>query len=123
MWKPSGEPHAKAQRVQQMVEWRGHEPDFLVLLKVTDGHFDSVRGICALVNHELRHCGQAEDEHGSPRYGPDGRPLWTTVPHYAELNEGDLARWGAAATPGGATIVRELERPPLVTDEMLRFDA
>lgn len=123
VWKPSGEPQAKAQRTQQMIEWRGHEPDFVITLKVTDGHFESVRGICALVNHELRHCGQEEEEDGSPKYDKDGNPVWCTVQHYAELNEGDLARWGAAITPGGETIVRELSAPPLITDEMLSFDA
>ena len=120
--EPSGEPQAKAQRAQQLTEWFGEVPDFLILLCVEDGHFDSVRGTCALVNHELRHCGQEEDEHGAPRYDKRGQPVWCTVPHYAELNEGDLARWGAEATPGGATIVRELAAPPSITDEMLRSD-
>ncbi len=121
VWKPSGEPHSKAQRVQQMVEWIGMEPDFVVTLDVDS--FQGVRDICRLVNHELAHCGQAEDEHGSPRFDLKGEPLWSTVPHYAELNEGDLARWGAEITPGGRTIVRELAAPPLITDAMLRFDA
>lgn len=117
--KPSGETHTKAQREQQLKEWFGLVPDFLITLSVSQ--FGSTRHVCSLVNHELRHCGVETDQNGA-KFGQDGRPVWTTVPHFAELVDDELARWGPQSVPGGVQIAREISAPPLIRDEDLTFD-
>lgn len=117
----SGDGWSKAQQAQRYIEWFGHIPDFVCTFDIKT--FETRRYTCFLVRHELKHCGQDAEPDGSPKFDDDGRPVWCTAPHYAELNEGDLRLWGADVVPGGETIRSELALPPLISDAMLEFDA
>jgi hypothetical protein len=69
-------------------------PDFLVLI---DRHlwagFDAEQKL-ALVDHELMHASQANDENGSPKFHKDGRPVWSIRGHDVEEFAGTVERHG-----------------------------
>ncbi|MBV4366499.1 hypothetical protein KUE00_07600 [Erwiniaceae bacterium CMYE1] len=64
----------KARMEQQLYEWFGHKPDYIITLagdfcsQCTDLEF------CALVEHELYHIGQQTDEFGAPKFNREGQP-------------------------------------------------
>lgn len=55
----------KARQEQQMREWFGDEPTYLITLAAD---------YCALVEHELYHITQATDEYRAPKFTQDGLP-------------------------------------------------
>ncbi|WP_258129226.1 putative metallopeptidase [Achromobacter anxifer] len=85
----------KARQEQQMIEWFGRVPEFLITLAAdycglcTDAEF------CALVEHELYHLGQRTDEFGAPAFDKEGRPKLRIVGHDVEEFVGVVARYGA----------------------------
>lgn len=87
----------KARQEQQMVEWFGRVPAFLITLAAdycascTDAEF------CALVEHELYHIGQNLDEFGAPAFDKLGRPKLRIVGHDVEEFVGVVARYGPSA--------------------------
>ncbi|WP_438859956.1 putative metallopeptidase, partial [Achromobacter spanius] len=87
----------KARQEQQMVEWFGQVPAFLITLAAdycadcTDADF------CALVEHELYHIGQRGDEFGAPAFDKEGRPKLRIVGHDVEEFVGVVARYGPSA--------------------------
>lgn len=87
----------KARQEQQMVEWFGGVPAFLITLAAdycatcTDIEF------CALVEHELYHLGQRTDEFGAPAFDKEGRPKLRIVGHDVEEFIGVVARYGPSA--------------------------
>lgn len=70
---------------------------------------------CALVEHELYHCGQALDQWGAPKFRMDGRPAYSIRGHDVEQFVGVVERYGIDAD-GGRTrrLVRAAERAPMV---------
>lgn len=86
----------KARQEQQMIEWFGRVPEFLITLAgdycgiCTDTEF------CALVEHELYHVGQRNDEFGAPAFDKEGRPKLRIVGHDVEEFVGVVARYGAS---------------------------
>jgi len=84
----------KARQEQQMVEWFGRVPAFLITLAAdycatcTDAEF------CALVEHELYHVGQSKDPYGAPAFDKLGRPKLRIVGHDVEEFIGVVARYG-----------------------------
>lgn len=87
----------KARQEQQMVEWFGRVPAFLITLAAdycvgcTDAEF------CALVEHELYHVGQSKDPYGAPAFDKLGRPKLRIVGHDVEEFVGVVARYGPSA--------------------------
>lgn len=87
----------KVRQEQQMIEWFGRVPAFLITLAAdycitcTDAEF------CALVEHELYHIGQATDPYGAPAFDKQGRPKLRIVGHDVEEFVGVVARYGASA--------------------------
>jgi len=79
---------------QQMREWFGAEPRFVITLdaqhcaECTDVEF------CALIEHELFHCGHKRDEFGELAYTKDGQPKLYMRPHDVEEFVGVVARYG-----------------------------
>jgi 5-methylcytosine-specific restriction endonuclease McrA len=66
----------RARAIEQMKDWFGCLPDFLVTVDVVSGTFDDA-SFCALVEHELYHCAQATDAFGYPKFHRDsGDPIW-----------------------------------------------
>ena len=107
---------AKVRFEQQIVGWFGREPDFLVTLDAGFADQADDATFCALVEHELYHCGQAKDAWGAPRFSKQtGRPIFTMRGHDVEEFVGIVARYGAGAAAGKTmALVEAASRPPLI---------
>jgi len=84
----------KARQEQQMREWFGYVPDFIITLAADHCSQCSDIEFCALVEHELMHIGQQMDEFGSPKFDKEGRPKLRMVGHDVEEFIGVVARYG-----------------------------
>jgi hypothetical protein len=93
-------PWQKGRQQQQMADWFGMVPDYLITLdasyclKCTDAEF------CALVEHELYHIGQEQDEFGSPAFTKDGLPKLFIRGHDVEEFVGVVRRYGVGHPEG-----------------------
>lgn len=102
----------KARQEQQMREWFGEEPQFLITLaadycaQCTDAEF------CALVEHELYHIGQATDQFGAPKFTQDGMPKLEMRGHDVEEFVGVVRRYGASNEV--QQLIDAASRPPEV---------
>ncbi|MGV3619108.1 MAG: putative metallopeptidase [Fimbriimonas sp.] len=88
----------RGQREQQLEEWFGRIPDFLITIDAGYWMLADDAQACALIEHELYHCGQLRDEFGMPCFNRDGMPIWTMRSHDVEEFVGVVARYGAEAT-------------------------
>ncbi|NKG32481.1 hypothetical protein FVB43_20835 [Erwinia rhapontici] len=85
----------KARMEQQMHEWFGEVPKYIITLaadfcaQCTDLEF------CALVEHELYHIAQQTDEFGAPAFTREGQPKLTMCGHDVEEFIGVVRRYGA----------------------------
>jgi len=102
----------KARQEQQMREWFGEEPQFLITLaadycaQCTDAEF------CALVEHELYHITQATDQYGAPKFTQDGLPKLEMRGHDVEDFIGVVRRYGASNDV--QQLIDAASRPPEV---------
>lgn len=92
----------KARQEQQINDWFGSIPDFLITL---DAHYCAEaaddRSFAALVEHELYHCGQDTDEFGAPKFNQEtGLPVWTIRGHDVEEFVGVVRRYGVGHPEG-----------------------
>ncbi len=86
----------KARQEQQMREWFGRVPDFLITLDADYSHKCSDAEFCALVEHELYHIGHLNDEYGAPAFYRDsGLPKLGMRAHDVEEFVGVVRRYGA----------------------------
>lgn len=87
----------KQRQEQQMIEWFGHVPDFLITLaadycaQCTDAEF------CALLEHELYHIAHELDDFGAPKFTQYGAPKLRIVAHDVEEFIGVVRRYGPSA--------------------------
>lgn len=86
----------KARQEQQMREWFGHVPDFIITLAADYCAQASDAEFCALVEHELYHIGQAVDEFGAPKFTKEGLPKLALRGHDIEEFVGVVRRYGAS---------------------------
>lgn len=98
---------------QQMREWFGEPPRFLITL---DAFYCSEAGdaeFCALIEHELYHCGQRNDEFGNPAFDKSGRPKLAIRGHDVEEFVGVVRRYGVG-DPGSylADMIRAVAAGP-----------
>lgn len=103
----------KARQEQQLREWFGHVPEFLITLAADYCAQCSDTEFCALVEHELYHIGQEQDEFGAPKFTKDGYPKLTMRGHDVEEFVGVVRRYGASAQV--AQLVEVAKRPPAVS--------
>lgn len=102
----------KARQEQQMREWFGEEPQFLITLaadycaQCTDAEF------CALVEHELYHIAHKADKYGAPAFGDDGLPKLEMRGHDVEEFIGVVRRYGASHDV--QQLIDAASRPPEV---------
>jgi hypothetical protein len=94
----ASDPWIRGQREQQIRDWFGAIPDFLIVIDAGYWELAEDAQACALVEHELYHCAQAQDQFGMPRFTRDGIPIWAMRPHDVEEFVGVVQRYGAAAT-------------------------
>lgn len=89
---------ARARAACQIIEWFGELPDFLLTFDAEYAAACSDLEFCALVEHELYHCGMALDEFGIPRFSRStGMPVFAMRPHDVEEFVGVVKRYGADA--------------------------
>lgn len=105
----------KARQEQQIREWFGEIPDFLITLDA--GYADSVgdAAFAALVEHELYHCAQEIDEFGERKFTKEGRPKLYIRGHDVEEFVGVVRRYGAGNAAGAtANLVESAKKAPEV---------
>ncbi|WP_368640467.1 putative metallopeptidase [Castellaniella ginsengisoli] len=103
----------KARQEQQLREWFGHVPEFLITLAADYCAQCSDTEFCALVEHELYHIGQEQDEFGAPKFTKDGMPRLAMRGHDVEEFVGVVQRYGASAQV--ARMVEAAKHPPAVS--------
>lgn len=86
----------KARQEQQMREWFGEEPQFLITLAADYCAQCSDAEFFALVEHELYHIAQAKDQYGAPKFTQDGMPKLEMRGHDIEEFVGVVRRYGAS---------------------------
>lgn len=106
----------KARQEQQMIEWFGRVPAFLITLAADYCATCSDAEFCALVEHELYHIGHASDAYGAPAFDKQGRPKLRMVGHDVEEFVGVVARYGPS------TDVQRLVAVAGAAPSVLRLD-
>lgn len=86
----------KARMEQQMHEWFGEVPKFIITLAADYCSQCSDAEFCALVEHELYHIAQATDEFGAPKFTQEGLPKLRLRGHDVEEFVGVVRRYGAS---------------------------
>ncbi|MFU2151839.1 putative metallopeptidase [Klebsiella aerogenes] len=87
----------KARMEQQMHEWFGRIPKFIITLAADYCSQCSDLEFCALVEHELYHIAQATDDFGAPKFNKEtGMPVLTLRGHDVEEFVGVVRRYGAS---------------------------
>lgn len=102
---------ARARAEQQIEDWFGAVPDFLITL---DAHYSAQASdaeFCALVEHELLHAGQAKDRFGAPAFTREGRPKFTLRGHDVEEFVSIVRRYGTISGDVRALVDAAKNRP------------
>ncbi|EAN3488446.1 hypothetical protein EFJ13_12630 [Salmonella enterica] len=87
----------KARMEQQMYEWFGHQPAYIITLAADYCLQCSDLEFCALIDHELYHIAQEVDEFGAPKFYRDsGLPKLCMRGHDVEEFIGVVRRYGAS---------------------------
>ena len=86
----------KARMEQQMFDWFGRVPTFIITLAADYCSFCSDTEFCALIEHELYHLAQATDKYGQPAFTQDGAPKLKLQGHDVEEFVGVVRRYGAS---------------------------
>jgi hypothetical protein len=86
----------KARMEQQMFDWFGGVPTFIITLAADYCSTCSDTEFCALIEHELYHLAQATDKYGQPAFTQDGAPKLKLQGHDVEEFVGVVRRYGAS---------------------------
>jgi len=86
----------KARMEQQMRDWFGYVPSYIITLAADYCSQCSDADFCALVEHELYHIAQATDQYGAPKFTQDGMPKLEMRGHDVEEFVGVVRRYGAS---------------------------
>jgi hypothetical protein len=89
-------PWQKGRQQQQMVDWFGAVPDFLITLNASYCLTCSDAEFCALLEHELYHIAQELDGFGAPAFNKYGLPKLCLRAHDVEEFVGVVRRYGAS---------------------------
>jgi hypothetical protein len=109
---------AKARWHFQLLEWFGvDELDFLITLSAPFMAGCSEVEWYATCEHELYHCGQAEDEFG-PKFHKNGTPVFGIRGHDVEEFVGVQERYGIGAGDTAA-LVRAAKKRPLFSGKSI----
>ncbi|VVO68190.1 hypothetical protein PS865_01179 [Pseudomonas fluorescens] len=87
----------KARMEQQMLDWFGDVPAYIITLAADYCAQCSDADFCALVEHELYHIAQATDQYGAPKFTQEGLPKLEMRGHDVEEFVGVVRRYGASA--------------------------
>lgn len=86
----------KARMEQQMMDWFGDVPAYIITLAADYCAQCSDADFCALVEHELYHIAQATDKYGQPAFTQEGLPKLEMRGHDVEEFVGVVRRYGAS---------------------------
>lgn len=90
-------PWQKGRQEQQMRDWFGFVPDFVITLDAEYCKTCSDAEFCALVEHEMYHIGHEHDEFGAPKFiKSTGLPKLAMRGHDVEEFVGVVRRYGAS---------------------------
>jgi hypothetical protein len=103
----------RARAIQQIEDWFGDVPDFLITISAPAAATMDDASFCALIEHELYHAGQKRDQYGAPKFTEDGRPSFAIRGHDVQEFIGVVARYGAV-DPEVAAFVAAANRAPLI---------
>lgn len=92
-----GSKWSKARQDQQIAEWFGDAPDFLITIDADWAAQASDIEWCVVVDHELYHCAQDHDAYGMPKFRADGSPSFAMRGHDVEEFIGVVRRYGAVS--------------------------
>lgn len=96
----------------QLRQWFPEPIDFLLTFSGPECAVLDDRSFCALVEHELYHCAQAEDQFGSPKFRRDsGEPMFALRGHDVEEFTGVIRRYGATSADVRALVQAANARP------------
>ncbi|WP_434648334.1 putative metallopeptidase [Pseudomonas sp. D1-2] len=99
----------KARMEQQMRDWFGDVPSFIITLAADYCAQCSDLEFCALIEHELYHLAHATDKYGQPAFTQDGKPKIKLRGHDVEEFVGVVRRYGA--TPDVQALVDAANNP------------
>lgn len=99
----------KARMEQQMCDWFGEVPDFIITLAADYCAQCSDLEFCALIEHELYHLAHAIDKYGQPAFTQEGTPKIKLQGHDVEEFVGVVRRYGAS--PDVQALVDAANRP------------
>jgi hypothetical protein len=105
----------KARAEQQLEEWFGFTPDFLITLYSELAVFDD-RSFCAVIEHECYHAAQ-DVKDGAPRFHRDGTPMFAIRGHDCEEFFGVAARYGL--TRELSALVELSKQQPQIPDRLI----
>lgn len=106
----------KARQEQQLRDWFGEEPEFLITLAADYCAQCSEAEFCALVEHELYHIAQATDQYGAPKFTREGLPKLTMRDHDVSEFVSIVERYGVGHPEGDlARMVEVAKKPPSVS--------
>jgi len=102
---------ADAARMMLLRSFFGIVPKFLITIyaphfidRIEVGDYDSC---CAILEHELYHCGQAKGPFGEPKFTKEGTPKWAMRGHDVEEFVGVVERWPVQACAGKTALMIE----------------
>lgn len=99
----------KARMEQQMRDWFGDVPAYIITLAADYCSQCSDTDFCALVEHELYHIAQARDGYGAPKFTQEGLPKLEMRGHDVEEFVGVVRRYGAS--PDVQVLVDAANKP------------
>lgn len=91
---------ARARFNQQLRQWFGIEPHFLITFFAPESSERDDASFCALVRHELMHCGQKRTREGAPAFNKDGLPIFAMRGHDVEEHVAVIEDFGVYAAAG-----------------------
>lgn len=119
--RASGDRWSNGRVLQQSVEWFGDWwadaddplPHFEITLYAPYVALASYPTACALIAHELRHCGQKSDRWGEPAFDENGDPIYAMVGHDVEQFVSVVEDFGIeAAGQAGVRFVEAAKKKP-----------
>ncbi|AWJ93306.1 hypothetical protein Sp245p_26145 (plasmid) [Azospirillum baldaniorum] len=120
MPQPRGNAWTAGRAEQQLEDWFGYEPDFLLTFDAVWWVEADDASACATVEHELFHCGQQRDVFGAPKFGQDGRPTFGIRGHDVEEFVGVVQRYGVGHAAGRTVdLVRAANSAPTIAPALI----
>ncbi len=105
----------KARQEQQMRDWFGFVPTYLITVDATFCEKANDREFCALLEHELYHIGVERDEDGEMIFSSStGLPKHYLAGHDVEEFVGVVKRWGADENV--KRLIEVAKQAPFVSD-------